>query len=206
MNQETYTQSASLLQDLGFDYSSESILDKMSLPPLEDWVNDKKLAPFVAVRSMLPPQGIALLERAIKNSRSAAKGSINGKLLEDAVEELAKRHGCTVERNVRINNVAAESIDCVITFIDGSKEYFMCQMDLWNGGQQGNRAEKYLNRNDGIFICVVYNEYTPPSQSSGRNEKSQVLYQWIKKSYETRRLMWLADLDNYIRERNAKRS
>lgn len=206
MNQETYKRSGSILRDLGFDFSADGILDHMKLPPVSEWHRDKKLRLFAPIRAKLKDEDIPLLERAIKNCRSGSKASINGKFLEDAVEALARQHGCEVRRNVRLNDVAKESIDCVIKFPDGKEVYVMCQMDFWSGGQQTNRAEKYLNRNDATFISVVYNPYNPPSSSSRRNEKAQEVYRWISKAHNERRLMWLADLEDYIKERNEGRS
>lgn len=206
MNHGVYERSRVLLQDLGFDLSADGILDRMKLPPITEWHRDKKLRLFVPIRAKLGADDIPLLERAIKNCRSGSKASINGKFLEDAVEALARRHGCEVRRNVRLDSIAKESIDCVIRFPDGDEAYIMCQMDFWSGGQQTNRAEKYLNRNNATFISVVYNPYNPPSQSSTRNVKAQEVYRWISKAHSERRLMWLADLEDYIRERNAGRS
>lgn len=203
MNREIYERSGAILRELGFDLSSDGVLDRMRLPPTEEWSRDAKLRLFIPIREKLKEEDIPILERAIKNCRSASKASINGKFLEDAVEALARRYGCDVRRNVRRGDVAKESIDCAIKFPDGSEIYVMCQMDLWNGGQQTNRAEKYLNRNDATFISVVYNPYNPPSRSSRRNVKAQEVHGWIARAHSERRLMWLADLDDYIRERNA---
>jgi len=212
MNHETFKKSyesgRSLLQDLGFDLSADGVLDKMKLPPVSEWHKDNKLRLFVPVMTALTEKSekdvVQQLECAIKNCRSASKASINGKILEDAVEALARRYGCEVRRNVRINSIAEESIDCEIRFSTGDKAYIMCQMDLWNGGQQTNRAEKYLNRKyDVNFISVVYNQYKPPTKTC-KNLKAEKIKKWIFDAYDEKRLMWLADLEVYIKERNAE--
>ena len=206
MNLEIYERSEEILQNLGFNLSNDKVLDLMRLPPVSEWSRDPKLSPFIPVWEKLEEDGHHDLERAIKNCRSGAKASINGKILEDAVEALARSHNCDVKRNVYQRDVAKESIDCVIRFPDGEEISVMCQMDLWSGGQQTNRAEKYLNRNDASFISVVYNPYNPPSSSSRRNLKAHEVYRWISKAHSERRLMWLADLDSYLRERNASKA
>lgn len=206
MNREIYERSKSIIQDLRLDLSADGVLGRMKLPPVSEWSKDPKLRLFIPIREKLKEEDIPALEQAIKNCRSASKASISGKFLEDAVEALANRHGCEVRRNVRINDVAKESIDCVIRLPGGEVLYVMCQMDFWGGGQQTNRAEKYLNRDDVKFISVVYNHYIPPSVSSRRNLKAQELHGWLVKAYSQKRLMWLADLDDYIRERNEERS
>jgi len=135
--------------------------------------------------------------------RSPAKGSIRGRLFEDAVECLAERYNCVVKRNVRVPDVA-ESIDCVIYLPNGAYFYVMCQMDLWNGGQQVNRAEKYLKESQTNFISLVYNPYEPPTKATKNNVKKHQLDSWISKAYEERRLMWLSDLDAELRKRLAQ--
>jgi hypothetical protein len=78
----------------------------------------------------------------------------------------------------------------------------MCQVDLWGGGQQINRAYKYL-ANDKI-TSVVYNRYDLKKQRPG--SKSDRTQQLLLQSHASKKLMWLSDLDLYIRENNEKLS
>ena len=79
----------------------------------------------------------------------------------------------------------------------------MCQVDLWNGGQQTNRADKYLNQSRN-FISVVYNEYQYDQAKEKKNNKANTVNEWITTAYKQKRLMWLADLDKYLRAANEK--
>jgi hypothetical protein len=197
-----------LADELGCDFSDGAVIDHMRLPPVELWDSDEKLRGFLGIHETLVNLGlndkVIELERAIKCCRSAAKGSIRGALLERSVMRLAQRHGCQVRRNVRLPEVAKESIDCVITLPDGREMYVMCQIDLWNGGQQTNRADKYLNRAHASLVSVVYNPYQAP-KATRNNKKSQELHGWITQAHEQRKLMWLADLDDYLKEQHASK-
>lgn len=206
MNNTIYEKSVTLAMDLGFDLSDKGIIDAMQLPPIEEWKRDKKLRGFIDVYHEInnnikdgfnKSRALAALNEAIKPSRSAAIGNTRGNLLEQAVESLAHRWGCTVERGVRMNDVAAESIDCVITLKSGEKLLLMCQIDLWGGGQQTNRADKYLN-NDKI-ISMVYNYYDGDKKRKGKSAGTCLL---LKQAYDSKKLMWLSNLDQVMREDN----
>lgn len=211
MNLEIYEKSVTIAKELGFVLSDSGISESTQLPPVEEWSNDKKLSGFLDLHSQInvnvkdeniKSSMLAALEAGIKRCRSASIGSLRGSLLERAVEALAHELGCTVERNVRMNDIADESIDCVITLKSGEKLYCMCQVDLWGGGQQINRAYKYLT-NDKI-TSVVYNRYDLKKHRPG--SKSDRTQQLLLQSHTSKKLMWLSDLDLYIRENNEKLS
>ena len=204
MFKQVFDESIQISKDLNCDMSDDAILEKMILPPVQEWNSDLKLKLFISSYNALPTdQHREKLIVAIKNSRSAGKGSIRGKILENAVILLAKKHSCKVETNSRLPALSAESIDCVITLKNGEILYIMCQVDLWNGGQQTNRADKYLNQSR-IFISVVYNEYQYDQAKEKKNNKANTVNEWITTAYKQKRLMWLADLDKYLRAANGK--
>ncbi len=208
MNAKIYERSMKLAEDLGYDLSDDAIIEQMKLPPIDDWKNDKKLHLFISPRETLLSLGehdaVHKLDLAIKCSRSGAKASIRGHLMEKMVMDLAKQRGCEVQRNIRMPNVG-ESIDHTIKISNGKELRFMCQVDLWSGGAQVNRAEKYLKNNHQSFICIVYNQYKQPKQTK-KNKKSQELHGWISDAYLQKKLMWLADLDDYLKDQNVNKS
>lgn len=206
MNRTIYKESVNIAMKHGFDLSDKGIIDAMQLPPVEKWKSDKKLRGFLGLYHNIINKDedenakfatLTLLFEAIKPSRSAAIGAIRGGLFEQAVEALARRWGCTVEKGVRMSDVVSESFDHVITLKSGEKLFLMCQIDLWGGGQQTNRADKYL-KNDKISIAMVYNYYDGDKKRKG---KSAGL---LRKAYDSKKMMWLSDLDQLLREDNEK--
>ena len=209
MNLQTYEKSVAIAKRSGFDLSDDAIKRNTTLPPLPEWKNDKKLSGFLHVIDLIndfvkdekqKSDLLFELETAIKGTRSAAMGAIRGHLFEKAVETLAIELGCTVQKNVNMPDLAAETIDYIITLKDGAVLYCMCQIDLWGGGQQTNRSDKYLKNNK--ITSIVYNLYdiTPTT----RARKTSTTHELLSQAYASGRLMWLADLDAYIRERNEK--
>jgi len=211
MNRAIYEESKALAMELGFDLSDKGIIESTQLPPVEKWKDDKKLSGFLDLYKQIDldheDENIRsnrrdALKTAIKTSRSASIGTTRGNLFEQAVEALALREGCTVDKNVRMNDIADESIDYVITLKSGEKLFLMCQIDLWGGGQQINRAYKYL-KNDKI-TSIVYNPYDLKKSRTGT--KSYNTQHLLLQSYTCKRVMWLSDLKQLIREDNEKLS
>jgi len=211
MNRAIYEESKALAMELGFDLSDEGVNDAMQLPPVEKWEDDKKLSGFLPmwekIDSAFKDENTKSdwhdeLKTLAKTTRSASKGSIRGNLFEQAVEALALREGCSVEKDVEMYDIADESIDYVITLKSGKKLFLMCQIDLWGGGHQSNRAYKYL-KNDNI-TSIVYNPYDLKKSRPGT--KSYNTQQLLLQSHNCKRLMWLSDLKQLIREDNEKLS
>ena len=76
---------------------------------------------------------------------------------------------------------------------------FMIQKDLWGGGHQSNRCEKYLNNNkynnNNVKLICVVSEYL--NIDSFKNKK---IYDLLCKSIKNKKLCWINHLEEIIIE------
>lgn len=200
---EIYDKSVELTRDLlGHDLSDKSIVALTILPPFKEWKEDKKLSEFCDLYKEITHSQQEKLIFALKKTRSAAIGNIRGKKLETTVKMLAERYSCAVETQVKNSAIAGELIDLKITTPNGKILYVMCQIDLWGGGHQVNRAEKYLIRKPGEeehFVSIVYGLYEAPSNTNKLTQR-YANHSRLVEAYTQKKLMWLFDLENYLKE------
>ena len=186
------------------------------LPPMEKWNSDVKLKTFsdllVKVEKLSCPENEKTdLYTDIKTcaavSRSAALGAKWGHMLEDIVATIFKDNGWSVDRNVKKYKFFDESVDIVA--VKGSETFnVMIQMGLWEGGHQSNRLMKYLTNNNidrftnngEKYLCIVYNEYTPPKRKK-KSEKQKIIYDTIVNAICRKNLIWVGHLRKFLHER-----
>lgn len=90
------------------------------------------------------------LSEILTLASSAAVGSDRGCLLEGIAEDEAKKVMAKYPNLVAAVNTQVQSehlielADLQVVLTNGVKIDFTCQIGLWGGGQQGNRADKYL--------------------------------------------------------------
>lgn len=202
---DSWIRSKEIYEDLGFDLSKEAIISKTNLPSPEEWHQDKKLAGFSETMIYLKNQAqignyeaaalIPGLEIAIKNSRSQSIASIRGNMLEEAVSNLGNSLGATLLKQVDAPELSNECIDVQLT---KNKKIMniMCQVDLWSGGAQRNRCDKYLNLTKSSLISLVWNE--PPKIGNKKTGSGRRTIENLVLAWEEGRLMWLWDLKNAI--------
>lgn len=197
---QKYKDSESLLKNMGFDLSRDSILKETKLPPIELWDKDDKLGPFkeIVEDQLLPIDIKDKLINALKGTRSASIASVRGNLFNRAIAEIAKNAGYTIEREVSRPQAVSELVDVVATNPKTGKEIMiMCQICLWGGGEQSNRADKYLDNEN--IVCVVFNQYKLPKTSKAA--QAMQLSSKICKAIENQRLFWAKDFQNFLEER-----
>ena len=138
---------------------------------------------------------------------SGTKGKFSGDILEELILEEINNIVNKLYLNKKIqihfqeNNKqypTSEKPDIWIQYEDKTI-IFMIQKDLWGGGQQSNRCEKYLNNNkynnNNVKLICVVSEYL--NIDSFKNKKN---YDLLCKSIENKKLCWINHLEKNIIE------
>ena len=117
----------------------------------------------------------------LANGSSGRIGNDRGNTLNKIVADLLSKHPFVekAETEVKYPRVS-EIVDVLATLQDGSRFVIMCQVDLWNGGAQGNRGDKYIvdskfknicEENGDRWGCVVLKPPTFNAKSKSKQFK-----------------------------------
>lgn len=79
----------------------------------------------------------------------------------------------------------------IINYENDKKVIGMNQVDLWGGGAQRNRFEKYMNKDD--YICVVCYDVNITTNNK--------CYKLFEKGLMEDRLCWINNLENIIKKK-----
>lgn len=113
--------------------------------------------------------------------KPAQFGSIRGNKLNDIVYNRLCKLFKNVSRERQINDYP-EKADI---YIEDIKKVIYVQVDLWNGGEQINRLDKYSKLDS---ICICYYEY----EIKNTNTKTDNL---IKQMRNEHKLFWLSEIN-----------
>jgi hypothetical protein len=134
------------------------------------------------------------------NIPPGVKGDVRGKMFNDIVENKIKsipflqdenKYEIRFEKDCHLKKTGEIPDWYIINYENNKKVIGMNQVDLWGGGAQSNRFDKYINKDD--YLCVVLNNVVISERKKN--------YPLFEKGLMEDRLCWLKNLENILRKR-----
>jgi hypothetical protein len=128
-------------------------------------------------------------------------GNDRGNALNRITCDLLGQHSFVVNAEPEITYAGvSEIVDVLATLQDGSRFVIMCQVDLWNGGAQINRGDKYIvdakfkdicEKNGDRWGCVVLK---PPTFKTAKSKQFKI----FRVGYDQKTLFYPTVLVDYL--------
>ena len=132
-------------------------------------------------------------------TKGAIRGNKFNKLVKEKISTIKEKYANIIDISFETylkNDDSKERPDFVIyNKINNKYIIGMNQVDLWNGGQQLNRASNYLdnskNNDNKKFLCVIANKY------ECKNTKSKS-FKLIKYGFDNERICYIDHIENVM--------
>ena len=124
--------------------------------------------------------------------KASKRGALLNKIVLDKIYNMFNSIDNIIINKEVDNNIIGEKADAYIKY--NNKELFIYnQIGLWNGGEQLNRGDKYINKlkeSNTIYVVIA----PPPTQTIKETKANRI----VLNGRTNNNLIWLSELETYI--------